>query len=156
MKALLRKLASKIKYAFECLINVEWTSWMLGRLPFSLQGRKWEMHITDADTFPSVPHLHAVEDPRFKIDVYTGEVYWDRKRAGKLKEKELSYLWKNDDFLRMLEKSRGYYETQYPDRELPDYPYFIKMEELDDMQLHTIIENVSLVVTTSIREKRKK
>ena len=114
------------------------------------------MHITDADTFPSVPHLHAVEDPRFKIDVYTGEVYWDRKRAGKLKEKELSYLWKNDDFLRMLEKSRGYYETQYPDRELPDYPYFIKMEELDDMQLHTIIENVSLVVTTSIREKRKK
>ena len=157
MKSFIKKLGAKIKYGFEYLLNVDWTSsFMLGRLPFTLRGMKWEMHITDADIFPSTPHLHAIEDARYTINVYNGEVYWDKKSAGKLRDKELQLLWNDQKFLDMLKKSRKYYIVRNPGRTLPEYPCFIKKELLDDLKLNINIANETLVLTAEKIRKDKK
>lgn len=156
MKKFFKKLFSKIKYAFEYLLNVDWTSaFMLGRIPFTLQGLKWEMHITDKDPNPSIPHLHGVEDSRYKINVYTGEVFWDGKPAGVLKPKEHQKLWQDETFLKMLNKAREYYIEHHPYAKLPDYPYFVEKEDVSEIVMQTESTDYGLSLTSPIPEKRK-
>lgn len=156
MKSFIKKLGAKIKYGFECFLNVDWFSmgW-LGRIPVSLRGRKWTMHITDEDPTPSVPHLHAVEDNRYTMNVYTGEVFWDSKPAGILKTKEHQKLWQDETFLKMLNKAREYYIEHHPYAKLPNYPYFVEKEDVSEIVIQTESTDYGLSLTSPIPQKRK-
>lgn len=133
---------------------------MYGRIPFSLYGLKWEMHIADADPIPSVPHLHSVEDSRYKINVYTGQVFWDGKSAGVLTPKEHQKLWQDETFLKMLEKARGYYVEHHPQYKLPNYPVFEKKVDLSGVIITTESTDLGIKLISSSpnkgRKKRKK
>ena len=156
MKKFFKKLFAKIKYAFEYLLNVDWMSaFILGRIPFTLQGLKWEMHITDEDPNPSIPHLHGVEDSRYKINVYTGEVFWDGKPAGILKSEEHQKLWQDEAFLKMLNKARKHYIEHHPCVKLPNYPYFAEKEDVSEIVIQTESTDNGLSLTSPITEKRK-
>ena len=157
MKKFIKKFSAKIKYGFECFLNVDWFSkaW-LGRIPISLRGRKWTMHITDEDPNPSVPHLHGVEDSRYTINVYTGEVFWDRKPAGVLNPKEHQELWNDEKFLDMVAAARKYYLQHHPKAKLPDYPYFAKQENSPKVILQTELTPLGLNLTATKPKKNRK
>ena len=83
---MLEKLWYKIKRFFKWLFLADHQIF-LGRIPITLKGYKWEIHIADEDPNPSVPHLHCIDNIKLKTDVYTGEVYDDGINTGKLKDK---------------------------------------------------------------------
>ena len=157
MKNFIKKFSAKIKYGFEYFLNVDWFSkaW-LGRIPISLRGKKWTMHITDEDPNPSVPHLHGVEDNRYTMNVYTGEVFWDRKPAGILKMDEYQKLWNDDKFLDMVAEARKYYLQHHPKAKLPDCPNFAKQESLSKVILQTELTPSGLNLTAINLKKNPK
>lgn len=156
IKAVFIKLLNKIKYAFEYLLNVDWTSgFIYGRMPFTLKGKKWEMHIADSDPKPSIPHLHAVEDKRFKINIYTGDVFWDGKTAGRLNHKEFQKMWQNEIFLRDVRKARLYYIEHNPKESLPDLPTFVT-EDLEEIEIQIEETEFGLRLTSPLRENKGK
>ncbi len=85
------------------------SSGLLGLVPFSMQGRKWKLIKGDIDPNPSFPHLHAVEDHRYKIDIYTGIVYKNKREKGKLIKEEFVKLWNDEKFISDVKEIRQTY-----------------------------------------------
>lgn len=142
----------KIKYFLDWLLHAE-HSILMGRLQFTLMGRKWELHITDEDSWPSVPHLHALDDPSYKINVYNGEVYYKKFTAGKLKEKEFYKLWHDEKVLQMVKKARKYYKEKYPKYQLECIPYF-KGEQFDDKMMVHVEEKENKLQITYVKKRK--
>lgn len=117
-----KKLWYKIKRFFKWLLFAD-HQLFLGRINISLRGMKWELHITDVDPKPSVPHLHCVENEKLKINIYNGEVYDDGINIGLLNKKEFNALWHDKKFLNMVEKSRDCYIKRFPNYELVNIPF---------------------------------
>ena len=147
------KVYKKIRDFFDWLFHAEHSIWM-GRIPFSLLGRKWEIHITDDDCWPSVPHLHAIENPCYKINVYTGDVYYKKMVTGKLREKELSLLWKNKSVLSMIKKARKYYKEKHPSYILESMPS-IKNDDIDDRWVLESIQNKEKLEISYAKKKKR-
>lgn len=125
MKNLWHKIKSFFKWLFLGDHQITY-----GRVPISLKGLKWDLHITDLDPTPSVPHLHCIENKNLKVNVYNGEVYDDGINIGKLKDKEFNALWHNKKFLQMVQKARDFYIKQNPNCELVKIP--ITVDDIDD------------------------
>ncbi|MBD5099723.1 MAG: hypothetical protein HDT29_00220 [Clostridiales bacterium] len=119
---MLEKLWRKIKRFFKWLFFADHQIFF-GRIPITLKGYKWELHITDEDPNPSVPHLHCIENSKLKIDVYTGEVYDDGINTGKLKDKEFNALWHDKKFFDLVKRSRDYYLEKHPGYQLVHIPF---------------------------------
>lgn len=96
--------------------------------PFKLKKQRWHGCFSDKDVFiPSCPHLHS-EDDKYKLNVYTGEIY-DRRRRIVLRDKyvpndELKKLWDDQKFKEFADKMRDYYKEERPNSKLPDIPKF--------------------------------
>lgn len=56
----------------------------------------WEVHLSDADPWPSEPHAHNLE-AKEKLDLITGNVYdpTTRKFLYKMSDKTMRYFFKN-------------------------------------------------------------
>ncbi len=119
---MLKKLWCKIKRFFKWLFLADHKI-LLGRIPQTLRGVKWELHITDEDPNPSVPHLHCIDNSKLKIDVYTGEVYDDGINTGKLKDKEFNALWHDKKFLDLVNRARDYYLGKHTGYQLVHLPF---------------------------------
>ena len=82
----------------------------------------------DADMFtPSCPHLHST-DGKYKLNVYTGELY-DIRLKKTIRNKvvnndELNKLWSETKFLQFAMKMRQLYFEKYPQSQLPQIPVF--------------------------------
>lgn len=127
-----------------------------GRMPFTLIGLKWDIHLTDEDTRPSIPHLHGVEDNRYKINIYTGEVSWDNKPAGQLRNNEWQMIWQDETFLKTVKRARTYYLEHHPNANLPAYPIFEKKENSSKLILETKLTPSGLNLTATKPKKLKK
>ena len=148
-----KKIWYKIKRFFKWLLFVDHQI-MLGRVPITLKGLKWELHITDVDPNPSVPHLHCIENKNLKINIYDGEVYDDGINIGLLNKKEFNALWHDKKFLDMVKKSRDFYSKQYPNYKLVDIPFC-----LDDIDENVIIsrgETKNQIIIEYKNEKSRK
>ena len=124
MKKWLSKICEKFEDFFIWLFYGD-HKMLYGRVEIPLKGEKWDLHVGDADPFPSVPHLHSAKDNRMKIDVYTGEVYLKKINIGKIKDKEFFDLWHDEKFLKDVIKARSFYLQNYPNYRLPDPPDFL-------------------------------
>lgn len=127
---------------------------MLGRIPTTLKGRKWELNITDDDFRPSVPHLHWIEDKRVKIDVYTGETYEDGINTGLLNKKEFNALWHDKKFLKEMDEARAYYKTKYPNYKLVDIPF--TTDDIDENVIISRGKTKNQLIIEYKNEKRSK
>lgn len=118
----MKELWHKIKRFFKWVFMAD-HQFFFGRIPISLKGNKWELHITDMDPKPSVPHLHCVTNKNKKINIYNGEVYDDGINIGKLKQKEFNALWHNTKFLNMVNKAIIFYKQNNPNYKLVRIPF---------------------------------
>lgn len=68
---------------------------------------KFEIHKTDADIWPSFPHMHSIEDDLF-LDIYTGKVYRKitRDYIKDAREKDMKRLWNDGKFLDIVIEMR--------------------------------------------------
>ena len=144
----MKKLFLKIKRFFKWLFFADHQT-RLGRIPISLKGMKWEMHITDVDSNPSVPHLHCVENSKLKINIYNGEVYDDGINLGKLKDKEFNALWHDKKFLQMVNKARDYYAKNFPNYELEEIP--ISLDKIDENVIVSMDKNTNTMMITYVK-----
>lgn len=119
---MLKKFIYKIKRFLKYILLYSRNSW-LGRIDVTLKGLKWELHETDDDPNPSIPHLHCIEDKNLKINIYNGEMYDDGLNVGRLKDKEFNALWHDRKFLKMVNKSRKYYSEKHPEYPLIEIPF---------------------------------
>lgn len=119
---MLKEIWRKVKRFFKWLFFADHRLFY-GRISVSLKGMKWELHITDADPNPSVPHLHCIENKKLKINIYDGEVYDDGINIGLLNKKEFNSLWHDKKFLDMVTKSREYYTRRFPNYQPVEMPF---------------------------------
>ena len=83
----------------------------------------WYDELADADMFTHLcPHLHSV-DGKYKLNVYTGELY-DLRLKKIIRNKivsndELRRLWGDAGFLQFATKMRELYFEKYPHSQLP-------------------------------------
>ncbi len=145
-----KKIWYKIKRFFKWLLFADHQI-MLGRIQISLKGMKWELHITDRDPNPSVPHLHCVENKNVKINIYNGEVYDDGINIGKLKDKEFNALWHDTKFVNMVQKARDFYLKEFPNYKLVQIPFC-----LNDIDENVIISRGTLKNQLIIEYKNEK
>lgn len=68
------------------------------------------MHNHDVDNFPSVPHCHADEE-NWKLHIYFGEIFENKKMIAKMTKKELNILWGQKGFKELVNQVRNWYET---------------------------------------------
>ncbi len=129
LKKFFKFMWSKIKYAFDWILYHDYSADWYGRTSFTIKGQKWELHLYDEDPFPSIPHLHSVEDSRYKIDIYTGDVFYKTILNSQLKKKELKKIWECDKIYKDIIRAREHYKQQYPNCKLPNLPVFL--EEFD-------------------------
>lgn len=68
---------------------------------------KFEIHKTDADVWPSYPHMHSLED-KLVLDIYTGEVYRKptRQCINEASEEDMIKLWNDRKFLNVVLEMR--------------------------------------------------
>ena len=145
-----KKIWYKIKRFFKWLLFADHQI-MLGRIQISLKGMNWELHITDRDPNPSVPHLHCVENKNVKINIYNGEVYDDGINIGKLKDKEFNALWHDTKFVNMVQKARDFYLKEFPNYKLVQIPFC-----LNDIDENVIISRGTLKNQLIIEYKNEK
>ena len=145
-----KKIWYKIKRFFKWLLFADHQI-MLGHIQISLKGMKWELHITDRDPNPSVPHLHCVENKNVKINIYNGEVYDDGINIGKLKDKEFNALWHDTKFVNMVQKARDFYLKEFPNYKLVQIPFC-----LNDIDENVIISRGTLKNQLIIEYKNEK
>jgi hypothetical protein len=81
----------------------------LWRPPSQICGKRWEIHKSDFDPFPSYPHMHEI-DGKEKMDIYTGKVYLDKKYIYSANKKEMVGLWNNDKFYNIVIDYRKKYD----------------------------------------------
>lgn len=101
----------------------------LYKTPFKLKKMIWYDEIADSDMFtPSCPHLHSI-DGKYKLNVYTGELYDIRLkkiiRDKRVNNDELKELWSESKFLQFAMKMRQLYFEKYPQSQLPQIPVFV-------------------------------
>ena len=67
----------------------------------------FEIHKTDADPWPSFPHMHSIED-NLVLNIYTGEVYRKITRdcIGEARDKDMIKLWNDTKFLNIVIEAR--------------------------------------------------
>lgn len=100
-----------------------------GEIEQEISGYNWIWHKTDADEFPSVPHLHMKSNDRYVLNVYTGDFHnKNTKRiTQRISKKKLKKVWTEDNFVKHLKEKREiYYSQKYDGKrytELPDYPF---------------------------------
>lgn len=90
-----------------------------------IKNLKWEMHKTDKDPFPSVPHMHATSVP-LKLNIYTGEIYdsTNHKLVSIAKKKELKKLWLDEKFKSAVQDARETYRADNPNYVFSAIPTF--------------------------------
>ena len=90
-----------------------------------IKNLKWEMHKTDKDPFPSVPHMHATSVP-LKLNIYTGEIYdsTNHKLVSTAKKKELKKLWLDEKFKSAVQDARETYRADNPNYVFSAIPTF--------------------------------
>ncbi len=90
------------------LSTCNFESMFLYRPKYKLKKLRWTIHLNDVDTFPSYPHMHSLEDNRFKMNVYTGEIIdINSKEVVKiLKDREMYLLWNDNKFLSIVNEYR--------------------------------------------------
>ena len=90
-----------------------------------IKNLKWEMHKTDKDPFPSVPHMHALSVP-LKLNIYTGEIFdsTNHKLVSVAKKKELKSLWLDDKFKVAVQNSIETYRAENPNYVFSTIPTF--------------------------------
>ena len=98
------------------------------KTPFKLKKQIWYDELADADMFtPSCPHLHSI-DNKYKLNVYTGEIYDIRLKKiiknKKVNMDEIKKLWNESKFQEFAMKMRQLYFEKYPKSELPEIPVF--------------------------------
>lgn len=96
--------------------------------PFKIKKLFWYDEFADSDYFtPSCPHLHS-EDGKYKLNVYTGELYNIRLKRNctdkYVPKEELKKLWEENKFIKFSNEMRKKYKEKYPDSSLPDIPLF--------------------------------
>lgn len=69
-------------------------TWVIPEHTLRHQGR-WRVHQKDDDDWPSNFHAHNVEDPREKLDLYTGIIYntSTKEPIRKLSEKSMRFMY---------------------------------------------------------------
>ena len=91
---------------------------------FSLFSQNWQMHLTDADNWPSVPHAHSCNGD-YKMNVWTGEVFEipSKRFVGNARKKELEKMHRDDKFKRFAKKAIVAHRELYPDHHftVPDW-----------------------------------
>ncbi|MBQ7077386.1 MAG: hypothetical protein IJM91_04590 [Lachnospiraceae bacterium] len=94
---------------------------------FRLKRQFWYGEYADTDFFtPSCPHLHS-EDQKYKLNVYTGDIYdaKNRKFNGmRVSDNELKKLWSDDKFYKFANEMRKIYSDKFPNSVLRDIPNF--------------------------------
>ena len=107
MKLILNKI---IKFIKSILIE----SWFFYDPNFEIKGEKWSLHKCDADqNFPSVPHMDCITDARKKMNIYTGEIFINKKYLTKATKKDIKRLWDDMDFRKNVYAERKRYLKQY-------------------------------------------
>lgn len=150
---MIKKLWYKIKRFFEWLFFADHQIFY-GRISVSLKGQKWELHITDKDPNPSVPHLHCVGNKNMKINVYNGEIYEDGINIGKLKNKEFNSLWHDKKFLNMVKRAREFYLKEFPDYKLVAVPFYL--DDIDNNVIISFGETKNQLIIEYRKEKKNK
>lgn len=64
----------------------------------SVGGRRWDFIVGDPDHWPSIPHGHGWQDPRWKIDPYRGETFFQTRPKRRIHRRELVAFWNDDKF----------------------------------------------------------
>lgn len=72
------------------------TQWLSAGVSPGMRG--WEFHKGDADPNPSVPHGHHVSVQGRKLDAYTGIVFDNARRTGRVGRRVIALLWSDDRF----------------------------------------------------------
>lgn len=81
---------------------------------FEIKGEKWSIHKHDADQkFPSVPHMDCITDARKKMNIYTGEIFINKKYLTKATKKDIERLWNDKYFRKNVYIERERYLKQY-------------------------------------------
>ncbi|HPH91269.1 MAG TPA: hypothetical protein PLZ68_10620 [Ferruginibacter sp.] len=75
---------------------------------------KWEFHKTDSDFFPSIPHGHAITNPKIKLDAYRGYIYKDNKQYDREKRQFIIDLWNDIKFRNIARETIFYYLRTFP------------------------------------------
>lgn len=115
----------------------------LYQTPFQMKKTLWYDELADPDPyFPSCPHLHSM-DNRYKLNVYTGEIYSVSNKAlvkdKKVKGKELERLWDEPSFRNFAERMRNLHIEKSPSLVLPKIPTFTSRKK------RMLIKKLSLI-----------
>lgn len=93
----------------------------------NLGGYTWIFHLTDVDDFPSVLHAHNGDKP-LRLDGNTGKIYDEgtRKQTGKIRNKELRLLHKNEKFIEFAQRRIREYNSKQPYKAI-EFPSWLKV-----------------------------
>lgn len=75
---------------------------------------KWNFHLTDRDFFPSIPHGHAVQNNRLKLDSYLGHIYKDDSFYARESRQYIIDLWNDESFRKNAIETIKFYMQEYP------------------------------------------
>jgi len=95
-----------------------------GTSRININGSKWQFYKADPDPFPSVPHMHSLNNKSLKLNIYTGEIYNGRTIVETAHKKDLKKLWKEKNFKQTVEEARKIYLENNPNHSLPSLPEF--------------------------------
>lgn len=84
--------------------------------------RRWQFHLTDADPWPSVPHGHAVQDGRRKLDAYQGFTYRNGRPEGREGRRAIIDLWNDRNFRKFARAAIRVYSQRNPWWERASWP----------------------------------
>ena len=127
------KIKDIIKYIFYKIIDFQ-LFWY--RPSIKIFNYNFQIHKTDADPWPSFPHMHSIED-KLVLNIYTGEVYRKITRVciGEARDKDMIKLWNDTKFLNIVIKARENKPINV--KKLEDIPY----NWLNEENLNWIKEN---------------
>ena len=105
------------------LLDLITSSWFSYDTRSKINGLNWRIHQDDADPWPSIPHMHAIEKPFLKLDIYTRTVYDKRtkKRVETVRRKDLQKIWTDEKIFPIIMHNR---EKHQGDPRLSPIPYY--------------------------------
>lgn len=109
-----------LKKIFNWILEIMSTPLFLGILPYKLNKKDWYFKKSDRDTNPSFPHLHCKDNPKMKMDIYTGEIYIGKNLQYFLKKDDFNMLWSDEKFIKDVKEIRATYHYNIED--LPKIP----------------------------------
>jgi len=97
-----------------------------GTSKIDINGSKWRLHKSDVDSFPSVPHMHPIDNRPLSLNIYTGEIYnkTTRKIVETAHKKDLKKLWSDEKLKKLILEAREIYLKNNPNYKLQDLPKF--------------------------------